>query len=99
MDVKLPSATGDIEHFEDNEKFLNIASSLATFMKVVFDSKIDDDEIDICTILAKKYNIPIVLQPKMPLDNADYFEIYNKFFAQFKDVRLIPQMHKFLNLQ
>lgn len=100
MDVKLPTATGDVEHFEDNEKFLNIASKAATFMKVVFDSKIDDDEIEICTILANKYNIPIVLQPKMPLDNnLNYLEIYNKFYSKFKDVRLIPQTHKFLNIQ
>lgn len=100
MDIKLPSSTGDLGHFEENEKFLNVASKAATFIKIVFDSKIDDDEIEICTILANKYNIPIVLQPKMPLDNnLNYLEIYNKFYSKFKDVRLIPQTHKFLNIQ
>ena len=99
MDIKLESATGQTNSFEDNEKFLDIASKTACFIKIVFDSNIKEEEIKTSANLALKYNTPVVLQPKMPLDNADYLNIYNKFYYIHKDIRLIPQMHKFLNIQ
>lgn len=99
MDIKLESATGQTNNFEDNEKFLDIASKTACFIKIVFDSNIKKEEIETSANLALKYNIPIVLQPKMPLDNTDYLNIYNKFYYIHKDIRLIPQMHKFLNIR
>lgn len=99
MDIKLNSATGQENRFEINEKFLEIAKEKEHFIKIVFDKNILDDEIKNVIDLAKKYNSTIILQPKMPLDKELELEkIFNKFFEQYKNIRLIPQTHKFLNL-
>ena len=99
MDVKLQSATGQPNRFILNEKFLQIASKKEVFIKVVFDKNIIQDEIDYCSSLAKKYGVLLVLQPKMPMDNdLDFEKIFNKFFEKYENVRLIPQVHKFLNV-
>lgn len=100
MDIKLKSATGQENRFLDNEKFLNIASLKEVFIKVVFDNAITDDEIDNVIKLAKKHNTLIVLQPKMPLDkNLKLNDIFNRFYSNYQNIRLIPQTHKFLGVE
>ena len=97
MDIKLESATKNKNRFEDNKKFLSIAPD-KTFVKVVFDSNIKEDEIDKVIEAAK--DVPLVLQPKMPIDNnLDLHKIFNRFYTKHKNVKLIPQTHKFLNLR
>ena len=99
MDIKLQSATGQKNLFFENEEFLKIAQKKETFIKVVFDENISDDEIEKTTTLAKKYNILLILQPKMPINKGlDLDNIYNKFYKKYKNIRLIPQVHKYLNL-
>jgi len=99
MDIKLKSATGEKNRFLDNEKFLSCASLKEVFIKVVFDNLITDEEIYEVIRLAKLNNTPIILQPKMPM-NKDLAlkEIFNKFYSNYKNIRLIPQTHKFLHL-
>lgn len=99
MDIKLQSATGQKNLFFENEEFLKIAQKKETFIKVVFDENISDDEIEKTTTLAKKYNTLLILQPKMPINKGlDLDNIYNKFYKKYKNIRLIPQVHKYLNL-
>ena len=99
MDIKLKSATDEKNRFDDNEKFLEIANKKEVFIKVVFDNNIADDEIISCINLAKKNNNLIILQPKMPMsEKLNIEEIFDKFYKNYKDIRLIPQVHKFLNL-
>ena len=99
MDIKLQSATGQKNLFFESEEFLKIAQKKETFIKVVFDENISDDEIEKTTTLAKKYNILLILQPKMPINKGlDLDNIYNKFYKKYKNIRLIPQVHKYLNL-
>ncbi len=99
MDIKLESATGQKTRFIHNEKFLEIATKKETFIKVVFDNNIIQEEIDFCSSIAKKYGLLLVLQPKMPMsEDLELEKIYDKFYEQYKNVRLIPQVHKFLNL-
>ncbi len=100
MDIKLESATSQKNCFFDNEKFLDISSKKEVFIKIVFDKNIKDYEIENCTKIARKYNIPTIIQPKMPLDNnIDLIKIYDKFYSNYKNIRLIPQVHKFLNFK
>ena len=100
MDIKLKSATGlefSLITFDD---FLNIAKEKEVFAKVVFDENILDTEIKECCELAKKYQIELILQPRMPMSTSlDIEGIFDKFYKQYKNVRLIAQMHKFLNLR
>lgn len=99
MDIKLESATAQENKFEINKKFIEIAKNKNLFIKIVFDEKINDFEIKNSIKLVKNDNIPIILQPKMPLDeNLNLEEVYNKFYKEYKNVYLIPQTHKFLNL-
>ena len=99
MDIKLESATGQPNLFFENEEFLKIAQKKETFAKIVFDENISDDEIEKTTTLAKKYNTLLILQPKMPINKGlDLDNIYNKFYKKYKNIRLIPQVHKYLNL-
>ena len=98
-DIKINSATKQQNCFEENDKFFQIAIKKDTFIKIVFDKNITQDEIDFCVKLAQKYNILIVLQPKMPMDSEiDLIKIYDMFYEKYKNIQLIPQVHKYLNL-
>ena len=99
LDIKLKSASFEENKFIDNDKFLKIASKKEAFIKVVFNSEITSDEIKNVVLLAEKYSVPIVLQPVMPLDkNLNLTKIFNDFYKDYSNIRLIPQTHKFLNL-
>ena len=99
MDIKLESATGQRARYIHNEKFLEIATKKETFIKVVFDKNIIQEEIDFCTKIARLYRLPLILQPKMPMDkDIELEKIFNQFYEKYQNVRLIPQVHKFLNV-
>lgn len=98
MDIKLKSATGQKNRFLDNKEFLSLAPN-KTFIKIVFDNSITDEEILSCINIAHSFNTEIILQPKMPMDkDLALEEIFNKFYQNYKNIRLIPQTHKFLHL-
>ena len=102
-DIKLPSATGK-DTFEAHDKFLANCDGIYTFAKIVFDENITEDEIKKCAHLGKKYSTELVLQPKMIGNNMcagnEFIErIFNKFLNNYANVRLIPQVHKFLNVR
>ena len=101
MDIKLKSATGEENRFEENEKFADIANKAKNFfIKIVFDKNITDDEIESCIKIAKKNKVQIILQPKMPIEQGFEPEtVFNRFYKKYEFVRLIPQTHKFLNIR
>ncbi len=104
MDIKLPSCTGGKNVFTEHEQFIKIAKQKELFIKIVFDENITEEEILTCISLAKKYSVFLILQPKM---NGEILELktefINKIFYRFinlyQNVRLIPQVHKFLNVR
>mgnify|MGYP002523884846 CR=1 FL=1 len=74
------------------------------FAKVVFDDNIDDTEIEETVNLARKYDFEIILQPRMmddkPAINSDcMMSVFEKFVKKYKHTRLIPQVHKFINVE
>ena len=102
-DIKLPSATGK-DTFELHDRFLQSCAGVYTFAKIVFDSNITESEIKRCCQLGQKYGIELILQPKMnengiSVDNCFCEEILDKFLKLYPNVRLIPQVHKFLNVR
>lgn len=102
-DIKLPSATGMKDSLMLHDKFFEIASKKILFAKVVFDSKITEDEIKQICKLAAKYNIELILQPmmkgKVPSVNSDFMlNVLEKALCEYKKVRLIPQVHKFIDV-
>ncbi len=103
-DIKLESATGIKNSYKFHDKFFDNCRGVETFAKIVFNSKITQDEINSCCELGKKYNIELILQPEMIGDKmsvtsefASY--ILDKFLEKYENVRLIPQVHKFLDVR
>ena len=104
MDIKLPSCSNNKNLFNEHEKFIKIAKEKELFIKIVFDEKINNDEILKSCELGKKYSVPIVLQPKMDKDKINMQikfinSVYYKFIENYQNIRLIPQVHKFMNIK
>ena len=102
-DIKLPSALNSSEMWERHDKFFTIASQKVLFAKVVFDKTITDIEIRKVAELAEKYDIELVLQPMMigknpAIDSGFMQSILDKFLEKHKKTRLIPQVHKFIDV-
>ncbi len=103
-DIKLPSCTGISDLWDEHDSFFETATQKKLFAKVVFDENITQEEITKTCKLGAKYGIEIILQPRMR-DNEfcvskDFIEhILNKFLQHYKKVRLIPQVHKFLDVR
>ena len=106
MDIKLNSSSKNGDLFDLHNKFIETAMNAKKeiFIKVVFDEKITDEEIKKAVNCAEKYDIQIILQPKtdgecLKLKKDLIEKVYNKFLLEYKNVRLIPQTHKFLNIK
>lgn len=104
-DIKLPSASGIENSFATHDEFFKTARKYdkELFAKIVFDENILDDEISHCLKLAEKYQLPLILQPKMHGDDfattkEKIFEVFNKFLLQHPNTRVIPQVHKFMQI-
>ena len=118
-DIKLPSCSGVVNSFELHDKFFATIKDFKLdcaitrqydcdgkkiFAKIIFDDKITDSEINSCISIANKYNLELILQPKMNgndvfIDTPTVLKTFDKFSKQYKKVRLIPQVHKFLNIE
>lgn len=106
MDFKLDSSAkiGDLS--AAHADFLKTVKEAGkeVFAKIVFDEKIRDFEIDECVELAKKYDIPLILQPKMEgnkisVPHDKILEVFRLFTEKYNNVRLIGQVHKFFDIK
>ncbi len=103
VDIKLDSVSNQGALFKTHDTFIALAvkNNIETFAKVIFDNNIDDGEIKECCAICKKHSIPLIIQPKMTgnkmaLCSDELIKIFDKFLFQYQDVRLIPQVHKFM---
>ena len=102
-DIKLPSITGLKPLWSEHEEFLKLCQGKEVFAKVVFDENITEYEICKTAMLCKKYDVELILQPKMDGQNltvsSDFIQsTLDKFLEYYTRVRVIPQTHKFLNI-
>ena len=102
-DIKLPSATGLQPLWEEHEEFFKIGVQKKLFAKVVFDEKINDFEIHKITHLCKKYDVELVLQPmmrdKLLSVKSEFMQtVLDKCLKIYPRTRLIPQVHKFIEV-
>ena len=102
-DIKLQSATKQKNQFLINDEFFDIARKKDCFIKVVFDENIEKEEIIQVVKIAKKYELPVVIQPMMNKNRfssniSKLIEIFDIFYKVYPNTRLIPQTHKFLNV-
>lgn len=103
MDIKLPSCSGNFELWQEHIKFLETAKSKNIFIKIVFDKNITEDEIKKCTFIGKNFDVELILQPKMndvlvAVESEFIKSTLDKFLSLYSKTRVIPQMHKFLNV-
>ena len=103
-DIKLPSCAKLPPLWEDHDAFLEVAKQKKVFAKIVFDENITEEEITNCCTLGAKHRIELILQPKMIGDKLgvkrEFIEdTFAKFLQKYKKVRVIPQVHKFLDIR
>lgn len=101
-DIKLPSCTEMTEKWDIHDKFFDIAKNKILFAKAVFDEKIRENEIKNLSNLCSKYDIELILQPKMTgltssVSSEFISSVLNRF--EYRKVRVIPQVHKFLGVE
>ena len=103
MDIKLPSVAGVKPFWDLHRDFLKMASKREVFVKVVVDSMVAEDELMLAAELVHSVdvNIPFIIQPRTPIDMdaGSLLRLQEIVTRKLLDVRVIPQVHKFLNLK
>lgn len=105
MDLKLPSSTKCRPYWAEHEAFLEIAKQKEVFLKTVISSQTEQEDIEKAVAVVAKV-IPealFILQPNTydlsdgVLKKCYAFEEYCA--ARLKNVRILPQMHKFMKIR
>ncbi|HWI40380.1 MAG TPA: 7-carboxy-7-deazaguanine synthase QueE [Verrucomicrobiae bacterium] len=105
-DIKLPSTSGIGDLWEVHREFLRAASASKLFVKVVVGADTPDAEIDLAASLVEAIDpqIPFILQPVSlgdghpAVDASRLLALHGVAARRLREVRVIPQTHKFLRL-
>lgn len=109
MDFKLPSSTGQKDFWKEHLEFLKIAAQKKVFVKAVVTADTTEQDIEKAADIIRrvKDNIPFILQPVSPV-TAYEKNVSTEKLIKFLDVwsrhnldniRIIPQIHKVLNVK
>lgn len=103
MDLKLPSATGEKPRWEEHRRFLEAAQGRETVVKVVITAgTVMDDIIEAAELVAElDRSLPFVIQPAggnqaPPAERL--MAMQNRVLTVLEDVRVIPQVHRLLQV-
>ncbi|MBF0571805.1 MAG: 7-carboxy-7-deazaguanine synthase QueE [Candidatus Omnitrophica bacterium] len=105
MDIKLPSSTRQKAFWAEHKEFLKVASKQEVFVKVVVSMDTQKKEILKAAKLVASFDpeILFILQPNYTDMKKGIIEEclgYQKLCAKIlKDVRILPQVHKFMKLR
>ncbi len=101
LDFKIPTATGRPGMWKKHEEMLRLASGKEVFIKMVINENFIPRELDTVLSIIEKIgrNIPLVIQPVFGRKIPNLLEIQKKALQRLNDVRIIPQMHKYLKLE
>lgn len=104
MDMKLVSAAGDGQMWDEHSRFLEIASGTEVFVKVVVSPSTTEAEIRRCAELIEPIDryIALVIQPVSGPDSVPgelLMRLQEIASSQLENVRVIPQCHKMLGLR
>ena len=108
MDFKLPSSTGDRPYWEEHAGFLKAAMGKKVFVKAVvtYDTSLEDIRKAAELIKTAGADVPLILQPATPISKTDAPVPANRLVTfleaateqNVENVRIVPQIHRFLNI-
>ena len=110
MDIKLPSSTGEKGYWREHREFLKIAAKKKVFVKAVITPDTLKGDVEEASELVKKIDakVPFILQPATPTRPGDMM-VGSETLLRFLDIasktsalvttRIIPQVHKILNVK
>ncbi len=104
MDIKLPSVAGN--YFDKHREFLKIAAQKDLYAKIVISAETTQKEFDAAINLIAEVSpeILLILQPVTPVKNVKsiparkILELQAQALQKLKNVRVIPQTHRFINI-
>ncbi len=104
MDIKLESSTKAPIPFKEHAGFIKALNSFNGdfFIKIIINENITQNEISRVKELMSfsKKRIQLILQPQSKQNLTGKLpDLQNEFLKDLKDVRIIAQMHKYLNLK
>jgi organic radical activating enzyme len=101
LDFKIPTATGRPGMWRKHEDFLKMAKDKEVFVKMVINENLIPRELEQVLSIIERIdkNIPLVIQPVYNRRIPNLLEIQKKAMERLKDVRIIPQVHKYLKLE
>jgi len=100
LDFKIPTATGRPGMWKKHEEMLKLAANKEVFVKMVINENFIPRELELTVSIIEKINkkIPLVIQPVFGSKIPNLLDIQKKALERLKDVRIIPQVHKYLKL-
>jgi len=101
LDFKVPTATGRPQLWAEHQACLEIASSKSVYVKLVINENVLPRELETACNIVKNVDrsIPLVIQPVFGSNHSNLLHVQQKALEHLDDVRIIPQVHKYLNLQ
>lgn len=104
MDIKIPSTSGCQDLWDTHREFLRIAATKDVFVKIVIADNTEDWEIERSSRIVSDINpqISVILQPvtlrsgKVGISPIKTLELQEIAYRLLKDVRIIPQTHRFI---
>ncbi len=98
LDFKIPSATRQTALWDVHRQCLAIASAKNVFVKIVITKNVRGRELEMVyhIIETVRPSIPLVIQPVFNERIPNIVEIQRTARARLSDVRIIPQVHKYL---
>lgn len=108
MDIKLPGVSGLPSLWREHEKFLSVASEKKVFVKIVVNEQTTIAEVDrAARLVAGVGDILLVIQPvthkngscgRPGISTPQLLILQEHALSHLSDVRIIPQVHKMLDL-
>jgi len=104
MDIKLPSSTKCRPYWKEHEEFLKIALKKDIFIKTVISKETDKEDIVRAAGLVARVDpdILFIIQPNtydLPAVMGKCIEFQEESLKQLNNVRILPQVHKFMKLR
>jgi 7-carboxy-7-deazaguanine synthase len=101
LDFKIPSATNLAPFWQEHEESLKIAVASEVFVKIVVDGNMLIQELDNVVRIIDKVgrHVPLVIQPVFACPVPKLLDLQKRALMRLDDVRVIPQIHKYLGIK